>query len=189
MANSVMEHVEYPFGRGELYGIAYRTDFDLKAHALNYRDEGTKDIFAPHVIEPTFGVDRTFLALFCEAYDEDELLTGGQDGDKRVVLRLKPNVAPIKAAVFPLLANKQELVRKAKEIYEMLKPEMATAWDDIGNIGKRYRRQDEIGTPFCVTIDFDTLENNTVTVRDRDTGKQDRIKIEELTSYLKDAIK
>lgn len=175
---------DFPFGRKELYGLAYRTDYDLKNHKLDYYDEETKEKFIPHVIEPTFGAGRTVLALLCEAYDEDEM-----GGEKRVVLKLNPKISPVKVAVFPLLANKEKLVKKAREVYEILKPEMATAWDDIGNIGKRYRRQDEIGTPWCVTIDFDTLENNTVTVRDRDTGKQERIDIKNLLCYIVERLK
>jgi len=175
---------DFPFGRKELYGLAYRTDYDLKNHKLDYYDEDTKERFVPHVIEPTFGAGRTVLALLCEAYDEDEL-----GGERRTVLRLNTKIAPIKVAVFPLLKNKPELVKKAREVYEMLKPEMSAMWDDNGNIGKRYRRQDEIGTPWCVTIDFETLENNTVTVRDRDTGKQERLDIKELACYLTERLK
>ena len=183
---------DFPFGRKELYGLAYRTDYDLKNHKLDYYDEETKKRFVPHVIEPTFGAGRTFLALLCEAYDEDEL-----GGERRTVLRLNPKISPIKVAVFPLLANKPELIKKARSIYEMLKlgnskleiGNLNVAWDDIGNIGKRYRRQDEIGTPWCITIDFETLENDTVTIRDRDTGKQERVEINEITSYLKDKLK
>jgi glycyl-tRNA synthetase len=174
---------DFPFGRKELYGLAYRTDYDLENHKLDYYDEETKERFIPHVIEPTFGAGRTILALLCEAYDEDEM-----SGERRTVLRLNPKIAPIKVGVFPLLANKEKLVKKAREVYEMLKLEMPAAWDDIGNIGKRYRRQDEIGTPWCVTIDFDTLENNTVTIRDRDTGKQERLDIKEIICYIKDRL-
>ncbi|MEW5907970.1 MAG: glycine--tRNA ligase [Patescibacteria group bacterium] len=173
----------YPFGKDELCAIAYRTDFDLKAHKLNYYDEETKKTFIPHVIEPTFGIDRIILALLCEVYDEDEM-----GGEKRVVLKFNPKLAPIRTAVFPLLANKPKLIEKARKVYKILKPEMTTIWDDIGNIGKRYRRQDEIGTPFCITIDFQTLEDDTVTIRDRDTGKQERIEISKLTKQLKDNI-
>jgi len=176
---------EFPFGKKELYGLAYRTDFDLKNHSeasgtnLQYREEG-EEPFIPHVIEPTFGVGRTVLAVLSESYDEDEL-----NGEKRVVLRLKPNIAPVKAAVFPLVRNKPELTKKAEEIFNMLKKEIPQImWDDNGNIGKRYRRQDEIGTPACVTIDFQTLEDDTVTVRDRDTGEQERVKTGELTKNI-----
>ena len=175
---------DFPFGRKELYGLAYRTDHDLKNHKLDYYDEETKERFIPHVVEPTFGAGRTFLALLCEAYEEDEM-----GGEKRIVLKLNPKLAPVKVAVFPLLANKENLVKKAREVYEILKPEMATEWDDIGNIGKRYRRQDEIGTPWCVTIDFETLENNTATIRDRDTGKQERLDIKEIVLYIQERLK
>jgi glycyl-tRNA synthetase len=183
---------DYPFGKKELYGLAYRTDFDLSAHAglsrvdLSYYDEEAKVRFVPHVIEPSFGVDRTILAILSSAYKEDEL-----GGEKRTYLALAPSVAPVKVAVFPLLKNKPELVKKAREIYMNLKKEFgAVEFDDNGNIGKRYRRQDEIGTPFCATIDFDTLEkDDSVTIRDRDTGKQERIKIAELSKYLNDKLK
>lgn len=178
---------DFPFGKRELYGLAYRTDFDLKSHSeasgtdLSYLDEEKKTRFLPHCIEPSFGVDRTVLAILSDAYTEDEM-----NGEKRIFLKLSKNIAPVKIAVFPLLKNKPELVAKAKEVYKMLKKEFgAVEFDDHGNIGKRYRRQDEIGTPYCVTIDFDTIEKDgTVTVRDRDTGKQERVKIEELKSKL-----
>jgi glycyl-tRNA synthetase len=173
---------DFPFGRKELYGLAYRTDFDLSAHQsastvdLSYRDEASGEGFIPHVIEPSFGVDRTILAILTAAYTEDEM-----GGEKRVYLKFNKAVAPIKAAIFPLLKNKPELVAKAREVYSMLKKvEPRIMWDDNGNIGKRYRRQDEIGTPVCITIDFDTLENDTVTVRSRDTGTQERVKIDNL---------
>lgn len=179
---------DFPFGRKELYGLAYRTDFDLKAHSdgskqdLTYFEEETKERFAPHVIEPSFGVDRALLAVLSASYIEDDL-----GGEKRVYLKFHPNVAPVKVAVFPLLKNKPVLVEKAREIYQTLKKEFgAVEFDDNGNIGKRYRRQDEIGTPFCVTVDFDTVEKDQmVTLRDRDTGKQERIKIDELSDFLK----
>ena len=182
---------DFPFGRKELYGLAYRTDFDLKAHmdassvSLEYMDEQAKEKFLPHVIEPSFGVDRTVLALLSSVYTEDEL-----GGEPRTYLKFNKAVAPIKAAVFPLLKNKPELVEKAREVYMMLKKQVPQImWDDNGNIGKRYRRQDEIGTPVCITIDFDTLgENpdllNTVTVRDRDTGGQVRKPISVLLSVI-----
>lgn len=182
---------DFPFGRKELYGLAYRTDFDLKSHSdaskvdLTYFDEETKERFLPHVIEPSFGVGRTLLAVLSDAYTEDEL-----GGEKRTYLKLSPRIAPIKCAVFPLLKNKPELVAKAREIFSNLKKDIGgVVFDDNGNIGKRYRRQDEIGTPFCVTVDFDTLEkDNSVTLRDRDTGKQERVKIEELTNTIKSAM-
>ncbi len=180
---------DFPFGRKELYGLAYRTDYDLKKHStesgvdLSYFDEESKERFLPHVIEPTFGHGRTMLAVLASAYREEIL----PDGDVRVYLALKPAIAPIKIAVFPLLKNKPELVEKAKEVYKMLKKEFTHAsFDDNGNIGKRYRRQDEIGTPFCVTVDFETIEKGEgVTIRDRDTGKQERVSEAELVGYLK----
>ncbi len=177
---------EFPFGSDELWAIAYRTDYDLGLHQqhsgqnLEYFDEETKTKFLPHVIEPTFGVDRTVLALLGEAYAEEQL----PDGETRVVLRFKPSMAPFKIAVFPLLKNKPELVAKAREVYLSLKKNYHVFWDDRGNIGKRYRYQDEIGTPFCVTVDFDTLEQGDVTVRDRDTMAQERVKIGELGKYF-----
>lgn len=177
---------EYPFGRKELWGLAYRTDFDLRAHSsasgvsLDYLDEESGEKFFPHVIEPSLGVDRTVLAVLLSAYTEDEL-----GGEKRIYLKLPKDLAPIRVAVFPLLKNKPELIKKAEEVYKLLKKEFSNvAFDDNGNIGKRYRRQDEIGTPFCVTIDFDTLEDGTVTVRDRDSGEQKRVKIESLKEAL-----
>jgi len=177
---------EYPFGKKELYGLAYRTDFDLSAHAkassveLSYVDSATGEKIVPHVIEPSLGVDRTILAVLVSAYREDEM-----DGEVRTYLAFPKAVAPVKAAVFPLLKNKPELVAKAREIYENLKKDIPQImWDDNGNIGKRYRRQDEIGTPFCITVDFDTLENNTVTVRDRDSGKQERVSLAELSTHI-----
>jgi len=186
---------DWPFGRKELYGLAYRTDFDLSAHAklskvtLEYFDEESKEKFIPHVIEPSFGLDRTVLAVLCDAYTEDEMGSDeSKEGKKetRKYLKLAPSVAPVKIAVFPLLKNKPELVKKAKEVYALLKKQFgAVLFDDNGNIGKRYRREDEIGTPFCVTIDFDTLEKgNGVTVRDRDSGKQERVGEDELVTYL-----
>jgi glycyl-tRNA synthetase len=172
---------DYPFGKKELYGLAYRTDFDLKNHFQEppYQDAETNEKSYPHVIEPTFGVDRSVLAVLCDAYVQEP---------ERLVLKLKPALAPYKAAVFPLLKNKPELVAKAKEIYNDLKKEFMVAWDDRGNIGKRYYSQDEIGTPYCITVDFDTLEKNEVTVRDRDSMKQEKIKVTELSNYIKDAI-
>ena len=180
--HSVDTEFDFPFGQKELLGQAYRTDYDLKAHSaassvdLSYFDEETKERFVPHVIEPTFGVDRLVLAVLSDAYTEDEL-----GGEKRIYLKLSKNIAPVKVAVFPLLKNKPALVEKAREVYNMLKQKMSgVVFDDNGNIGKRYRRQDEIGTPYCVTVDFDTLEDESVTVRDRDTGEQKRVKISEL---------
>lgn len=182
---------DYPFGRKELYGLAYRGNFDLTCHQegskvnLEYFDEELKEKFLPHVIEPALGVGRTMLAILCEAYTEDEM-----GGEKRVYLKFKPEMAPIRVAVFPLLKNKPELVLKAREVYRTLKATFPNViFDDNGNIGKRYRRQDEIGTPYCVTIDFDTLGEtpelmDTVTLRDRDTGQQNRIALSELVSRL-----
>lgn len=184
---------EYPFGKKELYGLAYRGDYDLEQHKkaskvdLRYTDPASQKKFIPHVIEPTFGLGRTMLAVLLSAYREDEM-----DGETRVFLKLRPEIAPIKVAVFPLLRNKPELVQKAREIYRDLKADsskLAAVFDDNGNIGKRYRRQDEIGTPHCVTIDFETLENDTVTVRDRDTGTQERVASRELASRLRSALK
>ncbi len=177
---------DFPFGRKELCGLAYRTDFDLSAHAnvsgvdLSYLDDTTGERFVPHVIEPSFGVDRLVLAILASAYVEDTL------GDEtRTVLRFAPAVAPVKAAVFPLLKNKPELVAKARDIYASLKKTVPQVmWDDNGNIGKRYRRQDEIGTPACITIDFQTLEDDTVTLRDRDTGKQERVAVSALAEKI-----
>ncbi len=173
---------EYPFGQKELYGLAYRTDYDLKNHFKEppYKDPQTGEAFYPHVIEPTWGVDRTVLAVLLSAYAED--------GD-RTILKLKPQIAPYKAAVFPLLANKPELVSKAESIFEELKRDFAVVWDDRGNIGKRYYAQDEIGTPWCITVDFDTLTDEDVTVRDRDTAKQERIPISELKNVLNARLK
>lgn len=168
---------KYPFGQKELYGLAYRTDFDLKAHNLKY--EG----MTPHVIEPTMGLERTILAVLCDAYTEEKVKT-----ETRVVLKLDKKIAPIKVAVFPLLRNKPELVKKAREVFETLQPHFTCEFDDNGNIGKRYRRQDESGTIFCVTIDFDSLEKDDVTVRDRDTMKQERVKISELKDILQDRL-
>ena len=171
---------DYPFGRKELYGLSYRTDYDLKNHKLYYLDDSTGKKFIPHVIEPTFGLGRTIFAILCESYHEDEL-----NGEKRVFLKLPHAIAPVKVAVFPLLKNKPELVKKAREVHTSLKKDIPNImFDDNGNIGKRYRRQDEIGTPYCITIDFDTLEDDTVTVRDRDSGEQKRVATSELLSSL-----
>lgn len=184
------EDIEYkfPWGFKEVYGLAYRTDFDLKNHTeksgvdLSYRDPYTNKKFIPHVIEPTFGMDRSVLVVLMNAYTEEE-----KDGKTRTFLKINPRIAPYKAAVFPLLHNKPELIDKAQEVYKMLKKDMTIAWDARGNIGKRYASQDEIGTPFCITVDFDTLNDEAVTVRDRDTATQKRVKIQELFDYLKAA--
>ena len=180
---------EFPFGVKELYGLAYRGDFDLNNHQehskedLQYLDPQTNEKFLPHVIEPTWGVDRSILAVLCEHYQEE-----GDGDDKRVWLKLPARLAPYKAAVFPLLKNKPELVEKAQSIYKDLSKHFMVAWDDRGNVGKRYFSQDEIGTPYGITVDFQTLEDNTVTIRDRDTMEQQRIKIDELENFLKDKI-
>lgn len=177
---------QFPWGWGELEGIANRTDFDLKEHQkysgrdLTYFDETTKKTYIPYVIEPSAGADRATLAFLIDSYYED---------GKRIVLQLHPQLAPIKVAIFPLVANKPDLIRVAKKIYEMLRTQLVVAFDDRGNIGKRYYAQDEIGTPWCVTIDYDTLKDNTVTVRDRDTTKQERVKAEALIAYFNEKLK
>lgn len=177
---------DFPIGREELLGLAYRTDFDLmniqnnSGKSMEYRPKDGSAPFVPHVIEPSFGVERAIMAVLTAAYTEDEV-----NGEKRVYLKLPAHLAPVKVAVSPLLKNRPELVAKAQEVYKMLKKEFgAVMWDDNGNIGKRYRRQDEIGTPYCVTIDFQTMEDNTVTVRNRDTIEQDRTRIENLKDGL-----
>lgn len=189
--------VEYnfPWGFDELEGVHDRTNYDLSQHMkfsatdLSYIDQDTGEKYIPWIIETSMGMGRLFLAVVLDAYNEDEL-----GGEKRIFLKLKPFLAPVKVAVFPLLKNKPQLVEKAKEIYENLKKNLLVSggvveFDDNGNIGKRYRRQDEIGTPFCVTVDFDTIEkDDTVTVRDRDSGKQDRILEKDLASFLRDKI-
>jgi glycyl-tRNA synthetase len=177
----------FPFGFKELWGLAYRGDYDLRQHAdhsgrsLDYTDPKTGRRFIPHVIEPAAGINRFFLMLLCDAYRYDE-------ENQRVVLRLKPSLAPYKAAVFPLLKNKPELVQKARAVFDRLARAIATTWDERGNIGKRYYSQDEIGTPFCITVDFETLESDTVTVRDRDTMAQERVSVEGLLPYLRERI-
>lgn len=177
---------DFPFGTAELYGLAYRTDFDLKQHAavsgtnMEYIDPETKDRFIPHVIEPTFGVERTILALLCDAYEEEKL----PDGEVRTVLHLHPRIAPVKVAVFPLM-KKDPLGPKAMEVFKMLQRHWLCEYDESGAIGKRYRRQDELGTPFCLTIDFDTIEkDDTVTLRHRDSMQQERIPINQLVEVL-----
>lgn len=172
----------YPIGREELLGVAYRTDFDLaniqrvSGRNMEYMVKGTNEKFIPHVIEPSFGVERLIMAVISESYHEDEV-----NGEKRVVMQFPEELAPIRFAVSPLLKNKPQLVDKAREVYGILKKKYGKVmWDDNGNIGKRYRRQDEIGTPHCVVIDFDTLEDNTVTIRDRDTTEQTRVSIDSL---------
>ena len=178
----------FPFGWGELWGIADRTDYDLKQHqehsgeSMEYLDPVTGEKFIPYCVEPSVGVDRALLAFLCDAYEEQEL----EGGDSRVVLHLHPALAPVKAAVLPLQKNK--LGDKAREVYAQLSKKFMLEYDETGSIGKRYRRQDEIGTPMCITIDFDTLENETVTVRDRDTMTQERLPISELESYISSKI-
>src|SRR6201999_2208013 len=191
---------EFPFGVQELEGVAYRTDYDLTQHQkasgkpLEYFDEETKQKFIPHVIEPSAGVDRTVLALLCEAYDEDTAPDEKGKQESRIVLRFHPRVAPIKCAIFPLLKNKEPLVAKAREVVALLRPHMYVFYDEGGAIGRRYRRQDEIGTPFGVTVDFETLGEkdatltDTVTLRERDSMKQERVKISELRDRLLTAI-
>lgn len=173
---------QFPFGQDELWAIAYRTDYDLSRHqqasgqSLEYFDDASKKRFVPHVIEPTFGIDRTLLAVLSQAYDDSD--------PERVVLRLKPALAPYKAAVFPLLKNKPELVARARGIYDDLRRHVPVAWDDRGNIGKRYLSQDEIGTPWCITVDFQTLEDDTVTMRDRDSKEQKRVPSSDLAHLI-----
>ena len=172
----------FPFGWGELWGVADRTDYDLNQHMkesgkdLSYIDPVTNEKYVPYVIEPSLGADRAFLAFLCNAYDEEEI-----DGETRVVLHLHPALAPVKVAILPL---QKQLVEKADEIFKTLSKKYSCEFDLSGSIGKRYRRQDEIGTPFCVTVDFDSLEDNTVTVRDRDTMSQVRVRVDELDNYF-----
>lgn len=181
---------DFPFGTSELYGLAYRTDYDLSQHAqfshqsLDYTDPETKEKFIPHVIEPTFGVERTLLALLCDAYDEEVL----ENDEMRTVLHLAPWIAPVKVAVFPLM-KKEPLSEKAKKVFAELHSLWPCEYDDSGAIGKRYRRQDELGTPFCITVDFETIENDTVTLRDRDTMEQVRLPISQLASSLAEKLK
>jgi glycyl-tRNA synthetase len=192
---------EFPFGMQELEGVAYRTDYDLKQHQeasgkpLDYFEEETKQRFIPHVVEPSAGVDRTVLALICQAYSEDQAPDEKGKMETRVVLRFHPRMAPIKCAVFPLLKNKPELVAKARTIVDLLRPNLNVYYDEGGAIGRRYRRQDEIGTPFGVTVDFETLGEkeaalkDTVTLRERDSMKQERINISELLDRLQSLVR
>lgn len=179
----------YPFGWKEMWGLAYRTDFDLKNHMkgsgvdLNYKDNKTGDKYIPHVIEPTFGLSRLVITLIVNAYHEEEV-----NGKIRTYLKIKPFLAPVKVAVFPLQKD-IKLKDYAKKIYNNLKEKIMVEFDDSGNIGQMYRRQDEIGTPYCITIDYKSLEDNTVTIRDRDTMKQERIKIEKLENYIDEKLK
>lgn len=181
--------IEYNYpsmGFDEMEGIHDRTDYDLSQHTkfsgvdLSYQDPITNEKYIPWVVETSVGLGRMFLAVVCDAYEQEEI-----DGETRTVLKLNKSLAPVKVAVFPLLKNKPELVKKAKSVFESLSQTLTCEFDDNGNIGKRYRRQDEIGTPYCVTVDFDTIDDDTVTVRDRDTTKQERVKIDELVGKLK----
>jgi glycyl-tRNA synthetase len=191
---------DFPFGRQELEGVAYRTDYDLSQHQkasgkpLEYFDEETRQRFVPHVVEPSAGVDRTVLALICEAYTEDQAPDEKGTMEARIVLRFHPRMAPVKCGVFPLLKNNSQLVAKAKEIISLLRPHMTVFYDESGAIGRRYRRQDEIGTPFGVTVDFETLGEkdaalrDTVTLRDRDSMKQERVATQDLPGILRDRL-
>ena len=191
---------EFPFGVSELEGIAYRTDYDLSKHIehsgkpLDYYDEVTKERFIPHVVEPSAGTDRTALALICEAFDEETVTDEKGKSETRTVMRFHPRMAPIKCGIFPLLKNKPQLVEKAREIVASLRGVMNVFYDESGAIGRRYRRQDEAGTPFCVTVDFDTIGENgpekegTVTLRHRDSMQQERIAIADLKNYLLEKI-
>ncbi len=176
---------KFPFGFKELWGIAYRTDYDLKAQMdysgadLKYRDPDTNEVFVPHVIEPAVGINRLFFMVLCDAYTVEQ---------GRTYLNLSAKLAPYKVAVFPLVRNKPEIMSKAREVFDTVKTNYHSYFDDRGNIGKRYMYQDEIGTPFCVTIDYETLENGTVTVRDRDSTVQERVKIEELNNWIEEKI-
>jgi glycyl-tRNA synthetase len=175
----------------EMEGIHHRGDFDLSRHQkfsgkdMTYFDEETKERFLPYIIETSGGVDRATLFFLMDAYHEEEV----KEGDTRSVLKLHPRLAPYKAAVFPLLSNKPELVEKAREIFDSLKKDFMIAWDERGNIGKRYRAQDEIGTPYCMTVDFESLEDDAVTVRDRNTMTQERVKISELKNFLTEKLR
>ncbi|KHD35273.1 glycyl-tRNA ligase [Clostridium acetobutylicum] len=186
-ATSDIEY-KFPFGWGELWGVADRTDYDLKKHMdhsgedMNYLDPSTNEKYVPYVIEPSLGADRVALAFLIDAYDEEEL----EGGDQRIVLHFHPQIAPIKAAVLPL---SKKLSEKALDVYSKISSKFNIEYDETGSIGKRYRRQDEIGTPYCITVDFDTLEDEAVTIRDRDSMSQVRVKIEELEKYLEEKIK
>lgn len=184
--------IEYltPFGWKEMFGLAYRTDFDLRNHMeksgedLRYTDPESNEKFIPHVVEPTFGLTRLMLMTMLEAYHEEEVASAAGEKETRIVMKFHPRVAPFKVAVLPL-SKKDELSGKSREVYEMLLAHWMTDYDETQSIGKRYRRQDEVGTPYCVTVDFDSLQDNTVTVRDRDTMVQERIAIGELLEYFK----
>jgi glycyl-tRNA synthetase len=184
---------EFPFGWSELEGIANRTDFDLRRHQeesgedLSYFDQEKGERFLPYVVEPAGGVDRTLLAFLVDAYTVDEAPTAKGDTEKRTLLKLHRDLAPIKVAILPLSRN-EKLVPEARRVHDLLKPQWMTQYDDAGAIGRRYRRQDEVGTPFCVTVDFDTLEDRQVTVRERDTMAQERLPIDGLVGYLRDRL-
>lgn len=177
----------YPFGWKELWGIAYRTDYDLKQHIdhsgkkLEYQDPFTNEKFVPHVIEPAVGVNRLFLMVLCDAYQRDE-------EKKRTLMNFDAKLAPYQLAVFPLVKNKDEIVNKARELFTGLQKQYRVAWDERGNIGKRYLSQDEIGTPFCITVDYQTLEDETVTLRNRETAEQTRVKLAELDQHLRNVL-
>ena len=179
---------KFPFGWGEVWGIADRTDYDLSRHMeatgedLTYTDPETNEKYVPYCIEPSVGVDRMILTFLCDAYEEQEI----EEGDVRTVLHLHPAIAPFKVAVLPL---SKKLSEKSEEVYDMLSKSFVCDYDEAGSIGKRYRREDEIGTPYCVTVDFDTLEDEAVTIRDRDTMKQERVKIQDLEKWIQDKIK
>ena len=178
----------FPFGWKELWGVAYRTDYDLRQHmehsgqSLEFVDSGTGKKVVPHVVEPAVGINRLFLMLLADAYWEDT-------ERKRKVLKLKPNLAPYSVGVFPLVKNKPDLVNRARSIFNELLEEMPVVWDDRGNIGKRYLYQDEIGTPFCITVDYQTLDEHTVTVRHRDSAEQERVSTDQLVHYLRDQLR
>jgi len=188
---------KFPFGWAELAGVANRTDFDLRQHSkfsgqdLSYYDEAKKRKYYPFVIEPTMGLERAILAILCDAYQE---IKGGRTKTTKatkeveILLKVDKKIAPIKIAVLPLVRNKSELVKKTKEVYQMLKPHFVCQYDELGSIGRRYRRMDEVGTIFCLTCDFQTLEDDTLTIRDRDTMKQERVKIEDLVKVLKEKL-
>ncbi|MBU4480755.1 glycine--tRNA ligase, partial [Patescibacteria group bacterium] len=187
----------FPFGWSELAGVANRTDFDLNQHSkfsgqdLMYFDDEKKKKYFPYVIEPTMGIERAVLAILCDGYQE---IKGGRTKTTKavkeieVLLKLNKKIAPLKVAVLPLIRNKPELVKKAKEVYQMLKPYFACQYDELGSIGRRYRRLDEVGVPFALTIDFETLEKDDLTLRDRDTMKQERTKIKDLVDVLKEKL-
>jgi glycyl-tRNA synthetase len=180
--------VEYlaPWGWAENEGIHWRSDYDLTQHSkfsgkdLSYTDHKSGEKYIPWIVETSGGVDRTLLMLLFDAYEEETL----ENGNSRTVLKIHKDIAAYRAAIFPLVSNKEEITKKARDIFELLSEDIKVVWDDRGNIGKRYRYQDEIGTPYCITVDYDSLENDTVTVRERDSMKQERVKIEDLEEYI-----